>query len=95
MDETLNPTENDRRRKIVIVSPFAIVRSMGQDVEAVVRCVEGLPLDCRVVGSAYDYLRDLFVIVVEHPSFEPVPWGRPYPEIEPLFRKVGGEWTAR
>jgi hypothetical protein len=44
-----------------------------------VRVMRGLPDGARVLGVHPDYLRQAIAVMVEHPSFDPVPLGEQAP----------------
>jgi hypothetical protein len=80
-------TQKSTHRKKVVFVPQDYVLRMFSGVFADCRCVRlpkalGLPDTARVVGVWEDFARASFAFVVEDPSFDEVPIGGRFPEIE-------------
>lgn len=87
-----NTTGDGARLRLIGVTPQLLL-SLRPGRFEVVR--DPLPEDSRVVRSAYDPVRDLFVSVVESASFEPVAEGAAIPWHEPPHvRRIEAETEA-
>jgi len=77
---------DDRRCKILYVPARVILGMVFQEGREVVRLqrVAGIPSDYRVVNVNWDFCRDAFGILIEHPSFDPVPLGGEYPALNSI-----------
>jgi hypothetical protein len=53
-----------------------------------IECIEGLPKDAKYIRGAYDSMRDEFILIFEHPSFDAVLHGADIPIIRPMHRNT-------
>ena len=57
--------------------------------------VSGLPIDYRVERVFHDPMRAAFMVMVSHPSFDPVPGGDMVPEIRVSFKLATNDQRGR
>lgn len=79
---------NERRRKIIPISPMLLYDLLTQSDRAItIRCEEGLPADARFVGHGVDYQRDMHYLIFESDEWEPAAEFEMLPVLTPQFRR--------
>jgi hypothetical protein len=73
-------SDHDRRLVMICIPPFVLVEMLT--VQSIWTLPQGLPPEVRVVGSGHDFTRNCFYLVIEHPTFAPVPLGQEIPTLD-------------
>lgn len=71
--------EADSNRLKIICLPPALLLQMLTSPPSCWMTAEGIPADVRVLDCGYSFERRAFYLVVQHPSFDPVPEGEIIP----------------
>jgi len=71
------------RLAIVEISPSYIATTMCYSHEHHIRITSSVPKDAKPVRVGYDPIRHVFLIMLEHESFEPVMEGTTPPTLDP------------
>lgn len=74
---------NERRAKIVPITPELFYGLFTVGPPAYLQCTEGLPPNARFINYAYDVQRDMHCLVFESDDWEPVPFGEKLPVLIP------------
>jgi hypothetical protein len=86
------PSELSRRRQVMFVPTRYVsalfARGLVRDKFMIIPEPLGLPEDTETVGCWHDWSRDAFAILVQHPSFAPVPEGCCAPELTICWQTV-------
>jgi len=75
-----------RRIRRLLLSPESLLRTLANG--ALTKTLQGVPHDAKVGGGGYDLHKDVFVLLIEHESFEPLNDGDMIPEMYALFKDV-------
>lgn len=78
---------NERRRKIVYISPDFLKAFFTKDKPMYIQCQEGLPDNAQFIAHDYDPQRDLHYLIFHSDDWEPVEFGMSLPTLTPLFGK--------
>lgn len=79
---------NERRRKLVPVSPDFLYEMFTQGNTIHAKCTRGLPNDARFIGISYDPQRDVYYLCFEAAEWEPVALGLMLPELNVQYTSI-------
>lgn len=78
----------ERRIRVVNITTRFFFDVVKHGLHGPVNILQGMPEDAELIEIHYDFLRDCFAFLVGSATFDPVPPGHAYPEIEVIFERV-------